>query len=147
MSKAARILLAIPVSILFLIIFYGVYILSTLLITLLLWLLSYVPLVNFVIERLLETRGDSYTSFAIIVGNVSGYSTASFVLKRITSSFTCKFSYIFVGSFLVLYNVIFFIINIVAGNLVLGYINLAVSGGYSLYTGIKYDADNDTRLE
>lgn len=134
-----KVLTSIGIALLGIILFSLSYFIVVLLIGLLFLLLDAIPLINKLVALLFSIRKDSPDMLAMLVGTVIAYNVCKWLIAKLSGdakvfSLSCVFS----GGFILVFNVLFFIINITLNNAVLANIFLAIAGIILIYTRNNY---------
>ena len=111
------------------IIFYAIEILSTLLLSLLVVLISSVPVLGKLVSLFFLHRGDSPSFLVIIIGSLIAYFSTSAVLDTMAKEPSlCRLSSRYLGIALIVANVVFCIINLSTGGSIMANGMIIVSG-------------------
>lgn len=134
-----KVLTSIGIALLGIILFSLSYLIVVLLIGLLFLLLDAIPLINKLVALLFSIRKDSPDMLAMLVGTVIAYNVCKWLIAKLSSdenvfSLSCIFS----GGSILVFNVLFFIINITLNNAVLANIFLAIAGIILIYSRNAY---------
>lgn len=129
-------LASIPLSILGIFVIHLIYGLSNLLISLLFWLLSYIPILKKLISWIFSTRGDTPNVFAATIAAIIAYYLFSLIVEQTTKKEnTKKFTLILTGIFVMIVNVLFVIINLIYSSPILVNVYLAIVGAILFFKG------------
>ena len=127
---------SIPLSILGLLAFYLVYGIAFLIIALLFWIISYIPILNTLFDWLFRIREDTPDMFAMFTSTVIAYfgyaATIGLISKKAE---TQKLTLMLTGIYLIVLNVIFLIANLVFRNAILPNILLGIAGIVIFFNG------------
>lgn len=126
------VLQSIPFSLLGLFEYYIIYGLSVFAIALVFLILSYIPIINTLIDWLFRIREDTPDMFAVFLAAMLAYlgttATAEHIIKG-----TRKYSLMLTGIYLVILNIIFLIVNIVNSDFILPNITIGIAGIVMFY--------------
>lgn len=129
-------LASIPLSILGIFVIHLIYGLSNLLISLLFWLLSYIPVLKKLISWIFSTRGDTPDVFATTIAAIIAYYLFSLIVEQIIKKEnTKKFTLILTGILAMIVNVLFVIINLIYSSPILVNVYLAIVGAILFFKG------------
>lgn len=129
-------LASIPLSILGIFVVHLIYGLSNLLISLLFWILSYIPVLKKLISWIFSTRGDTPNVFAATIAAIIAYYLFSLIVEQIIKKEnTKKFTLILTGILAMIVNVLFFIINLIYSSPILVNVYLAIVGAILFFKG------------
>ena len=135
-NKLKSILASIPLSILGALEVHLIYGLTILIISLVFWLISYIPILSTLVGWLLHLGDNTPDGFAMFVATVVAYvgftATAECIIKKVE---TQKLTLILTGIFLTVSNVIYVIINLIYGDPILGNVLLAIAGIVIFFKG------------
>ena len=129
-------LASIPLSILGIFVIHLIYGLSNLLISLLFWLLSYIPVLKKLISWIFSTRGDTPDVFSATIAAIIAYYLFSLIVEQIIKKEnTKKFTLILTGILAMIVNVLFVIINLIYSSPILVNVYLAIVGAILFFKG------------
>ena len=135
-DKAKSVIASIPLSILGALEVHLIYGLTNLIIALVFWLISYIPILSTLVEWLFRIRKDTPDMVAVFVATMVAYfafkATAELVIKKVD---TRKLTLMLTGVYLFVFNILFVIINLVYNDPILGNILLAIAGILIFYKG------------
>ena len=127
---------SIPLSILGLLEFYLIYGIVCLIIVLLFWLISYIPIFSTLVEWLFRIREDTPDMFAMLVSTGIAYlgftATIAHLAKKTE---TQRFTLMFTGIYMIVLNVIFLILNLVSRNAILPNVLIGIAGIVIFFKG------------
>lgn len=130
------ILASIPLSILGALEVHLIYGLTNLIVSLLFWLISYIPIIKNIVGYLLMVGDNTADGFAMFVATMLAYlgfmATSEHVIKK---GETKKFTLILTGIWLAVFNILFVIINLVYNDPILGNVLLAIAGTIIFFRG------------
>ncbi len=123
---------SIPFSFLGLFEYYIIYGLSVLAIALVFLILSYIPIINTLVDWLFRIREDTPDMFAMIFAAGLAYLGTTATAEHIIKS-TRKYSLVLTGIYLVILNIIFLIVNLVNSSAILPNIIIGIAGIVMFY--------------
>ena len=127
--KAKSVIASIPLSILGAVEVHLVYGLMNLIIAILFWLVSNIPILSILVEWLFRIREDSPDMVAMLAATVVAYLVLAVTAEHIIKSVeTRKLTLILTGIYLTVLNILFVIINLVYHDPILGNILLSIAG-------------------
>lgn len=126
------IFLSIPFSILGLFEFYIIYGLTILVAALVFWALSYIPILNTLIDWLFRVREDTPDMFAMMLAAAIAYFGITATAEHIVSK-TRKPSLMLTGIYIVVLNIIFLIVNLINSEAILPNIIIGIAGIVMFY--------------
>lgn len=118
---------SIPFSILGLFEFYTIYVAIVLVATLVFWGLSYIPIINTLVDWFFHIRGDSSDILATLIAATLAYVGTSATAEHIINK-TRKPTLMLVGIYIAVLNVIFLIVNLINSVAVLPNIIIGIAG-------------------
>ncbi|MBO4978802.1 MAG: hypothetical protein J6D16_00175 [Clostridia bacterium] len=126
---AKSVLVSLPLSVLGLLEFYIVDVIIVLIVSLIFLLISYIPILNILVEWTMRMGENTPDMFAMCAGVTIAYfvlkETVSRILKKIE---TQKFTFMFTGLLLILLNIVFLIDNLTRNDAILANILLIIAG-------------------
>jgi hypothetical protein len=129
LNQAKSILSAIPLSILGLFEVYLIYGLAVLIIALIFAAISYIPILSGLVDLLFRIREDTPDMFAMFIGAIIAYVCSVEITERIVkNTATRKLTLTLTGIYLIVFNVLFLIINVIANNNALPNLSLGIAG-------------------
>jgi hypothetical protein len=135
-NNIKRVLVSIPLSILGALEVHLIYGLTNLIVSLLFWLISYIPIIKNIVRYLLTVGDNTADGFAMFVATMLAYlgfmATSEHVIKK---GETKKFTLILTGIWLAVFNILFVIINLVYNDPILGNVLLAIAGTIIFFRG------------
>lgn len=135
-SKAKSILTSIPLSVIGLLEFYLIYGIAFLIIALLFWLISYIPILSTLVDWLFRIREDTPDMFAMFASTGIAYLGFTVTIEHISKKVeTKKLTLMFVGIYLIVLNVLFLIINLKYNDPILANILLTIAGIVIFFKG------------
>jgi hypothetical protein len=130
------ILASIPLSVLGLLEFYLIYGITLLVVSFVFWIISYIPILNILVEWLLRLGENTPDMFAMMVAVTLAYfGTVATTARIVKKEKTLKFTLILMGICLLLLNAIFLIINSIYHDAILINIILSIVGVVIIYKG------------
>ena len=136
LNKSKSILSAIPLSILGLFEVYFIYGLAVLIIALIFTAVSYIPILSGLVDLLFRIREDTPDMFAMFIGAIIAYVCSIEIAERIVkNTATRKLTLTLTGIYLIVFNVLFLIINVIANNNALPNLFLGIAGIATLVKG------------
>lgn len=135
-SKVKSIFTSIPLSILGLLEVYLIYLIICLVIALVFWIISCIPILSTLTEWLFRIRKDAPDMFAMLLGTTIAYFGYKTTIEHITKSMkTRRLTFLLTGAYLIVINVISLIGNLMFNNAILANILLGVAGIVIFYKG------------
>lgn len=135
-SKVGSVLASIPLSILGALEVHIIFGLTNLIISLVFWLLLYIPILSSIVEwwfRIGENTPDMVAMFvAVMVAYICTNITATHIIKKTE---TRKLTLTLSGIYLIVFNAIFIIINLKYNDAILANVLLGIAGIAILYKG------------
>ena len=135
MNKAKAILASIPLSVLSLLVFYLIYGIVFLIISLVFWLISYIPILNILVDLLLRIGENSSDMVAIILSSTIAYYGLNKAKDIIKQAEIQKYTLMFTGICLIILNALSLIINLMHNDAIIVNIVVAIVGIAIFYKG------------
>lgn len=127
---------SIPLSIFGMLIIHIIFGLTNLIISLLFWALSYIPVLNKLISWIFSMRGDTPEVLATIIAAIVAYCLFSLIAERmIKKENTRKYTLILTGILVMIVNVFFVIINLIYNDPIFANVFLAIAGAIVFFKG------------
>lgn len=109
--------------------FYGAFLISTIVLSVIINLLSALPLIGGLLEFFFRVRGDSPSMMIAVISGMVAFYACLLVIERISKNETnlnknCKV----VGTVLIAVNVVCFVLNLVYGNPIISNIVIVAAG-------------------
>lgn len=135
-SKVKAVLASIPLSILGVFVIHLIYGLVNLIVSLVFWLISYIPIIKGVVGYLLALGDNTPDGFAMFIAAGVAYIGFMAISERIIKKpETKKLTLILTGIFLTVSNVLYVIINLAYNDPILGNVLLAIAGTIIFFRG------------
>ena len=127
---------SIPLSVLGFLEYYLIYGIAFLIIALLFWIISYIPILNTLVDWLFRIREDTPDMFAMFASTGIAYLGFTATIEHISKKAeTQKLTLILTGIYIIVLNVIFLIVNLVLRNTILPNVFLGIAGVVIFFKG------------
>lgn len=142
-NQSSSVPVAILFSFLWLILFYVFGVLANILTSLLFYVLSVIPVINRIVAFIFKQRGDSPSFFILLFAPSIAYVIVDFIAEKAAKNdVTRGISLICTGAYLMLINIVFFVVNLCSGASFFSNILIIIAGIAFIVSG-KAKVAND----